>query len=234
LNIITKKRAADGTFGQVNFKSGFRSIETYGNDKAHQCYGIDATYNARNDKWNVSLGANYQRNDLGGRREGDVYTRITDIKTQFPSTGEGSFDEINFTDRFNLESIPNLTNVFSLALFAGKRIKGRLADIIYYNNHAISITDIDNRLYTFQYFNHNLRERKSDFALGSFDYSYMLQNNSKLSASFLYEYTLLGGPTVNQNLGFPDNSILYQDEFNTNDNSLHGIRLQIDYTFKPF
>jgi iron complex outermembrane receptor protein len=183
---------------------------------------------------NVSLGANYQRNDLGGRREGDVYAIITDIKTQFPSTGEGSFDEINFTDRFNLESIPNLTNVFSLALFAGKRSKDRLADIVYFDNHAISITDIDNRLYTFQYFNHNVRERKSDFALVIFDYSYMFQNNSKLSASFLYEYTLLGGPTVNQNLGFPDNSILYQDEFNTNDNPLHGIRLQIDYTFKPF
>jgi iron complex outermembrane receptor protein len=234
LNIITKKGAIDGAFGQVNFKGGFRSIETYGNDKAHQRYGIDATYNVRNDKWNVSLGANYQRNDLGGRREGDVYTIIKDIKTQFPSTGERSFDEINYSGRFNLEFTPNLTNLFSAGFFAGKRIKGRLADIIYYDNHAISITDIDNRLYTFQYFNHNLRERKSDFALGSFDYSHMFQNNSKLSSSFLYEYTLLGGPTVNQNLGFSDNSILYQDEFNTNNNPLHGIRLQIDYTFKPF
>jgi iron complex outermembrane receptor protein len=234
LNIITKKGAVAGAFGQINLKGGFPSIETYGNDKAHQRYGIDATYNIRNDQWNVSLGANYQRNDLGGRREGDVFTIIDDVKTQFPSTGERSFDEINYSGRFNVDFTPGSTNVFSLGLFAGKRSKDRLADIVYFDNHAVFHADSDNRLYTFQYFNHNLRERKSDFALGSFDYEHTFSNNSKLSTSFLYEYTLLGGPTVNQNLGFPDNSILYQDEFNTNENPLYGIRLQIDYTFKPF
>ena len=234
LNIITKKGAVAGAFGQINLKGGFPSIETYGNDKAHQRYGIDATYNIRNDQWNVSLGANYQRNDLGGRREGDVFTIIDDVKTQFPSTGERSFDEINYSGRFNVDFTPGSTNVFSLGLFAGKRSKDRLADIVYFDNHAVFHADSDNMLYTFQYFNHNLRERKSDFALGSFDYEHTFSNNSKLSTSFLYEYTLLGGPTVNQNLGFPDNSILYQDEFNTNENPLYGIRLQIDYTFKPF
>jgi iron complex outermembrane receptor protein len=234
LNIITKKGAVDGAFGQINLKGGLPSIETYGNDKAHQRYGIDATYNIRNDKWNVSLGANYQRNDLGGRREGDVFTIIDDVKTQFPSTGERSFDEINYSGRFNIDFTPDSTNVFSFGVFAGKRSKDRLADIVYFDNHAVFLADIDNRLYTFQYYNHNLRERKSDFALGSFDYEHTFSNNSKLSTSFLYEYTLLGGPTVNQNFGFPDNSILYQDEFNTNENPLHGVRLQIDYTFKPF
>ena len=44
-------------------------------------------------------------------------------------------------------------------------------------------------------------------------------------------YTLLGGPTINQNLGHPDNSILYQDEYNTNDNPLYGLRTQLDYSF---
>ena len=234
LNIITKKGATDGAFAQLNIKGGLPSFETYGNDKAHQRYGIDATYNVRNDKWNVSLSANYQRNDLGGRREGDVYTISDDVKTQFPSTGERSFDEINYSGRFNVDFTPDSTNVFSLGLFAGERSKDRLADIVYYDNHAVSPADSDNRLYTFQYFNHNLRERKSDFALGSLDYSHTFNNNSRLSTSFLYEYTLLGGPTVNQNLGFPDNSILYQDEYNTNDNPLHGIRIQVDYTFKPF
>jgi iron complex outermembrane receptor protein len=234
LNIITKKGAVDGAFGQINLKGGFPSIETYGNDKAHQRYGIDATYYIRNDKWNVSLAANYQRNDLGGRREGDVFTIIDDVKTQFPSTGERSFDEINYNGRFNVDFTPDSTNVFSLGLFAGKRSKDRLADIVYFDNHAVFPADSDNRLYMFQYFNHNLRERKSDFALGSFDYEHTFSNNSKLFTSFLYEYTLLGGPTVNQNLGFPDNSILYQDEFNTNENPLHGVRVQIDYTFKPF
>lgn len=234
LNIITKKGAVNGSFGQINVKGGLPSIETYNNDKAHQRYGIDATYNMRNDKWNVSLGASYQRNDLGGRREGDVYTIIDDIKTQFPSTGERSFDETNYSGRFTVDFTPDTTNVFSVGFFAGKRSKERLADIVYYDNHAVDLNNENDRLYTFQYFNHNLRERKSDFALGSFDYSHTFKNTSKLSTSILYEYTLLGGPTVNQNLGHPDNSILHQDEYNTNDNPLHGVRLQVDYSFKPF
>lgn len=236
INIITKKGATNGAFGQINMKGGFPSIETYDNDKAHQRYGIDGTYNMRNDKWNVSLGASYQRNDLGGRREGDVYTIINNTRTQFPSTGERSFDEENYSGRFTVDFTPDDNKTFSLGFFAGKRSKDRLADIVYFDNHAITPangTDAD-RDYTFQYYNHNLRIRKSDFALGSLDYAHTFNNSSKLSTSFLYEYTLLGGPTVNQNLGHPDNSILHQDEYNTNDNPLNGIRAQIDYSFKPF
>ncbi|MFV0565517.1 MAG: TonB-dependent receptor domain-containing protein [Flavobacteriaceae bacterium] len=234
LNILTKKGAVNGAYGQLNVKGGFPSIETYGNNKTHQRYGIDATYNVQNDKWNVSLGASYQRNDLGGRREGDVYTIINDTLTQFPSTGERSFDEINYSGRFTVDFTPDTLNTFSLGFFAGKRSKDRLADIVYYDNHAITPAEGGDRLYTFQYYNHNLRERKSDFVLGSFDYAHEFKNTSKISTSLLYEYTLLGGPTVNQNLGYPDNSILYQDEYNTNDNPLHGVRFQVDYSFKPF
>lgn len=234
LNITTKKGAVDGAYGLINLRGGFPSIETYGNADPHQRYGADATYNVRNEKWNLSLGANYQRNDIGGRREGDVFTIIDGVKIRFPSTGERSIDEINYRGRLNIDFTPDMNNEFSFGLFAGKRSRERLADIVYFDNHAVSPADSDNRLYTFQYFNHNLRERKSDFALGSFDYAHTFRNTSKLSTSILYEYTLLGGPTVNQNLGFPDTSILYQDEFNTNNNPLHGVRLQVDYTFKPF
>ena len=234
INILTKKGAANGAFGQVNIKGGFPSIETYDNAVSHQRHGIDGTYNIRTDKWNISLGANYQRNDLGGRREGDVFTIINDTKTQFPSTGERSFDETNYSARFTTDFTPNTSNSYSLGFFAGKRSKARLADIVYYDNHSVTPADSDNRNYTFQYFNHNLRERKGDFVLGSLDWTHTFTNTSELSASFLYEYTLLGGPTVNQNLGEPDRSILYQDEYNTNDNPLNGIRFQLDYTFKPF
>lgn len=233
VNIITKKGATNGAYGQVNVRAGLPSIETYGNDKAHQRYGADATYNIKNDEWNVSLNANYQRNDTGGRREGDVFTIIDDVRTQFPSTGERSSDEINYSGRLNVDYTPDSTNVFTLGLFAGKRSKDRLADIVYFDNRAVSPANSDNRLDTFQYFNHNLRERQSDFALGSLDYAHTFQDNSVLSASFLYEYTLLGGPTVNQNLGFPDTSILFQDEFNTNNNPLYGTRFQVDYRFNP-
>ena len=233
INIITKKEMIDGAFGQLNVRGGGPSIETYGNDKTHQRYGIDATYNLQKDKWNVSMGASFKRNDLGGRREGDVFTITNDTRTRFPSTGERSFDEVNYSGRFTLDYMPDSLNNFSLGFFAGKRSKKRLADIVYYDNHALEPSDSDNRLYTFQYFNHNLRERKSDFVLGSLDYGHSFENDSKLSISLLYEYTLLGGPTVNQNLGFPDVSVLYQDEYNTNSNPLDGVRFHADYVFKP-
>lgn len=234
LNIITKKGAADGTFAQINVRGGLPSIEKYNNAENHQRYGLDATYNIRKGDWNISLGANYQRNDLGGRRVGDVFTIINDTLTQFPSDGERSFDEINYSGRFTLDFTPDTLNTYSLGFYAGKRSKDRLADIIYFDNHKITPAENGDRISTFQYFNHNLRKRKGDFVLGSFDYAHTFGNNSKLSTSVLYEYTLLGGPTTNQNLGQPDNTIVYQDEYNTNDNPLNGFRFKIDYAWKPF
>ncbi|MFK7811054.1 MAG: TonB-dependent receptor plug domain-containing protein, partial [Maribacter sp.] len=236
LNIITKKGATNGTFAQVNVKAGLPSIEDYDNAEYAQRYGVDATYNIRSDQWNISLGANYQRNDLAGRREGDVFTIVDDRKTQLPSDGERSFDEVNYSGRFTVDFTPDSTNTYSLGFYAGKRSKDRTADILYNDNNAISPVNGGNRLYTFQYFNENLRIRRGDFVLGSFDYAHDFKNGSKLSTSFLYEYTLLGGPTTNLNLGFPNTSEVLQDEFNTNDNPLNGIRFQVDYALKelPF
>ena len=234
INIITKKGAINGSFAQVNVKGGLPSIETYGNTEAHQRYGVDATYNLQKEDWNFSFGANYQRNDLGGRREGNVFTIINDTLTQFPSSGERSFDEEIYSGNVTIDYTPTANNDFSLGFYAGKRSKVRLADIVYYDNNARFPAPDGNRIYSFQYFNHNSRERKGDFILGSLDYSHQFKDSSQLSASFLHEYTLLGGPTVNQNLGYPNNDILYQDEYNTNENPLNGTRLQIDYDWKAF
>ena len=236
INIKTKKGAINGTFAQVNVRGGFPSIEPYDTKVAAQRYGVDATLNKRTDKWNISLGASYQRNDKTGRREGDMFivNEAEDKTTFLPSDGERSFDDISYNGRFNVDFAPNENDEFSLGFFAGKHTKERLADIVYYDNHAVSPIGSENRLYTFQYYNHNLRIRKGDFALGSFDYAHKFNNDSKLSTSFLYEYTFLGGPTENDNLGHPDNSIVYQKEFNTNDNPLYGKRFNLDYKWKPF
>ena len=156
-------------------------------------------------------------------------------KTTFlPSDGERSFDEVTYNGRFHIEYTPNESDTYSLGFFAGQRTKERLADIVYYDNHSISPIGSNNRQYTLAYYNHNLRIRKGDFALGSFDYSHQFENTSKISASILYEYTFLGGPTENDNVGFPDNTIIYQKEYNTNDNPLYGTRFNIDYLWKPF
>ena len=234
INIFTKKGALNGTFTQVNVRAGAPSIEGYNNSEAAKRYGVDATFNYRKDKWNVSLGASYQRNDIAGRREGEVFTIINDVKTSFPSDGERSFDEENYSGRFTVDYTPNKSNEFSIGFFAGKRSKDRRADIVYFENNAVQPANSNNRLYTFQYFNENLRIRKSDFALGSFEYAHSFTNTSKLSTSFLYEYTFLGGPTTNRNLGFPDTSQIIQDEYNTNENPLNGTLLRVDYEFADF
>ncbi|WP_034236009.1 TonB-dependent receptor, partial [Arenibacter certesii] len=148
LNIITKKGAADGAFAQLNIKGGLPSIEKYDNAVSHQRYGIDGTYNVIKGDWNISLGANYQRNDIGGRREGDVYTIINDTLTRFPSDGERSFDEVNYSGRFTVDFTPDSQNSYSLGFYAGKRQKDRLADITYFDNHEITPAQGGERLNT--------------------------------------------------------------------------------------
>ncbi len=235
INIITKKGAMNGTYAQINIRGGFPSIEPYDTQEAAQRYGIDATLNKKTENWNFSFGASYQRNDKTGRREGEVFVinEPEDKQTFLPSDGERSFDDLNYNGRFNIDFTPNDSDTFSLGFYAGKHTVDRLADIDYYDNHAVSPINSNNREYTFQYFNHNLRTRKGDFVLGSFDYSHTFDNESKLATSFLYEYTFLGGPTYNDNLGLIDRDIIYQQEYNTNDNPLNGYRVNIDYQWKP-
>ena len=234
LNIITKKGATNGNYAQLNIKGGFPSIENYDNKENAQRYGIDGTYNFKKDKWDVSLGGSYGRNDIQGRREGDVFTNniVNGYKTQFPSDGERSTNELNYSGRFTVDFTPDTANNFSVGFYAGKRKNDRQADI-YYNNKTTSLAD-GSTISTFDYYNENLRIRDGDFALGSFDYTHSFKNKSKLTSSFLYEYSLLGGPTTNLNLGYTDPSIVYQDEYNTNDNPLYGTRAQLDYEFQPF
>ena len=208
---------------------GAPSIQDYEKAESAQRFGADITYNTVREKWNLSTGFSFQRNDISGRREGDVYTIIGDKYTRFPSSGERSFDEVNYSGRLTADYQLSENDLISLGLFAGKRTKDRTADILYYANYAI-ISDIK---YEFQYYNENLRIRKSDFVLGSLDYEHNFENKAELTSSILYEYTLLGGPTTNRNLGHPDNSIIYQDEYNTNDNPLYGLRINLDYKFKP-
>ncbi|WP_439482368.1 TonB-dependent receptor domain-containing protein [Cyclobacterium plantarum] len=230
INITTEKGATDGTFIQFNTRIGAPSLQDYDNKEKPQRYGADFTLNHRKGDWDLSLGASYLRNDVNGRREGDVYTIRGDTTTRFPSDGERGFDEEAYSGRFTVAYTPDANNEFSLGFYGGIRSKDRTADIVYFDNHA-SIGG--ERLYTMQYYNENLRIRSSDFALGSLDYAHTFANKSSISSSFLYEYTLLGGPTTNRNLGYPNTNLVYQDEYNTNDNPLYGIRWQVDYQSKP-
>lgn len=233
INITTSRGASDGTFVQVNVKAAAPSIEDYDNAHSAPKYGGDFTLNYRKNRWDISVGGSYVRNDITGRRVGDVYTIINDTLTRFPSEGERSSDEVSYSGRFTVGYKPNKKDNFSVGFYAGKRNHDRLADIVYYNNYAEYPAFSGERLHTMQYYNHNLRTRWGDFVLGSFDYSHTFANTASFSTSALYEYTMLGGPTTSQNLGWPDTEFVYQDEYNRNTNPLNGFRFQADYTSKP-
>ena len=101
INILTLKNALQGDYFQVNTLLGAPSIEDYENAHPARRHGVDITYNTVGEKWNFSSGLSFQRNDLAGRREGDVYTIIDDKYTRFPSNGERSFENqlLRSTDR---------------------------------------------------------------------------------------------------------------------------------------
>jgi iron complex outermembrane recepter protein len=229
INITTSRGSTDGMFLQVNTRAGLPSIENYDNAESQKRYGGDFNLNYVKDKWDLSLGGSYQRNDQSGRRVGNVITYRGDKETHFPSNGERSINEVNYSGRFTLGFTPSANTNFNLGFYAGVRDRVRTADILYFDNHRVINGQ---RTPPFQYFNANDQNRRGDFALGSLDFTHTFGSKAKLSSSFLYEYTMLGGPTINRNLGYPKLSLVYQDEYNTNDNPLNGVRWNLDYTFK--
>ena len=234
INIITKNKKQDFSSFQVNLKGGFPSIEDYGNKKNAERYGADLVYSFQKKKWDFSVGFNYNRNDVAGERDGYVFTQNGNLQRHFPSIGERSIKNINYSGKLNIGYAIDSTQTINVGTYLGKQTKERTADILYFNNNTIDLNNPNVQQNQFQYYNENLQVRNGDFAIFAIDYSKKFQNNSSLSSSFLYEHTLLGGPTSNKNLGFPDNSIVYQNEYNNNSNPLDGIRFQTDYQFKPF
>lgn len=233
INVITKKTNQNQELFQVNAKYGLPSIEDYDNVKNDpKRYGADLVYAFQKKKWDFTFGVNYNRNDLSGRRVGDVYTIINNKFTRFPSDGERSMKEINYSGRATIGFAPDSLNTFNLGIYLGKQTKERVADIVY-NNYAYDVNNPNANLYNLSYFNENLLIRKGDFAISSFDYQHLFRDQSKIIISALYEHTMLGGPITNKNLGYPNTSLVYQDEYNTNSNPLNGFRFQTDYTFIP-
>lgn len=74
-----------------------------------------------------------------------MFTIINDVKTSFPSDGERSFDEENYSGNITLDFTPNKNNTSSLGFFAGKRNKDRRADILYFDHNAVQPANSDDR-----------------------------------------------------------------------------------------
>jgi iron complex outermembrane recepter protein len=234
INVITKSNQTNFSSFQANIKGGFPTINDYGNQKTAERYGADLVYSFQKKKWDVSVGLNYNRNDMAGVRDGNVFTQNGDLQRHFPSIGERSIKNINYSGKLNVGYQIDTTQGIQFGTYLGRQSKERTADILYFNNYTLDVNNPTVQQNQFIYFNENSQVRNGDFAIVALDYEKRFQNKSKLSTSFLYEHTLLGGPTINRNIGFPDTSIVYQNERNSNTNPLDGFRYQIDYQLQPF
>lgn len=229
INIVTKKGAADGLTVSANAMAGLPSTTDHDNKEKPERFGGDLTLNFRKNKWDISVGGNYTRNDNAGYREGDVYTKnfTSGVITRFPSNGERSFDRHNYAGRASATFTPDSNNTFSAGFFAGKRYQARLADILY-NNTASDLTSGD-LIRSTTYFNSNLQTKEGNFYLGNLDYTHRFRNKSSLTASALLESARLYGNTWNRNLRYPETGEVLQEVRNPYENPIDGYRLKLDY-----
>ena len=253
INIKTKRGATDGFYLQANILLGLPSIEPYDNAEPARRLGGDITLNYRKGKWDLSAGLDYRRDDVSGLRIGYVNTYANEILTEYPSHGERSFDRYQYSGRFSALFRPHENQQLGLSFYAGDRTQYRTADILYdwqqrsivpmgifqgpeaywklyeQNGHVLENEEL---IDTLTYYNENLRVRQGDFLIGAIDYNIKPDTKSELKLSVLYEHTLLGGPTDNASLSWPNIADTLQFQYNTNDNPLDGLRIKADYSRK--
>ncbi len=230
INIITKRGVTDGFSLAANVQGGLPGTTDYDNLEKPIRFGGDVTLNLKKKKWDISIGANYLRNDVSGYREGDVFTKnfTENTITRFPSNGERSFDKYNYAARTSLVYEADKNNIFTLGFYSGKRYQQRLADILYNNSTSDMTTNTIYKQLT--YFNSNLQTKEGNFTLFNFDYTHTFKNNSTVTASTLYERAKLYGSTSNKNLNYPAMDQIFQEVYNPYNNPIDGYRLKIDHT----
>ncbi|WP_066835706.1 TonB-dependent receptor [Rufibacter ruber] len=230
INITTKQGATDGYSVTASVQGGLPSIEDYNNAETAKRYGADATFSFKKNKWDVSLGASYLRNDNTGWRSGDVSTTIGNRTTRFPSEGERSFDKFNRTVRATVGFTPDAKNAFQTGFYYGNRTEYRLADINYNNTtRNVSTGEVIGRS---QYFNHNLVKKQGKFFIANLDYTHKFTPNTSLSLSGLVEKDKLSGYTKNLNVRSQEVFDTLQYTENTNERPLDGLRLRADFATK--
>ncbi|MCU0339569.1 MAG: TonB-dependent receptor [Spirosomaceae bacterium] len=228
INIVTKTGTNDGLSLTTNVQYGLPRIKVYENATEPRRYGADLTLNYRKGKWDVSMSANYLKNDIAGRRVGDVNTTINNIFTSFPSDGERSFKRENYG--FRASAIYTISKNDELAggLYLGGRDQYRTADIYYQNNTKTNL--LTQRVVgRARYFNPNLVLKSGEFKVFNLDYTHKFRNASTLSLSGLYEDALIDGFTKNSNINIANNKDTLQYTLNTGSNPLKALRLKIDY-----
>ncbi|PWJ58812.1 outer membrane receptor protein involved in Fe transport [Dyadobacter jejuensis] len=230
INIQTKQSTKDDLSIMANIQGGLPSVKTYDNLRNPQRYGADVTMNFRNKKWDISVGGNFLRNDLTGRRVGDVNTTIDGVFTSFPSVGERSFKKYSYTARGQASYSINTKNTITGGFYHGYRSQARRADIVYNNTKTLLSTG--ENVGQIDYFNSNIADKSSRITLGNLDYTLTLSSKSSLKLSGLLEHADLQGLTTNRNIAEPSRSELLQYTENPSSNPLTAYRAKADYSLK--
>jgi ferric enterobactin receptor len=230
VNILTKKGVNDGFTVAANVQGGLPATIDYGNTREPRRYGADLTLNYRKNKWDISVGGNYNRNDNAGYREGDVYTKnfANNTITRFPSLGERSFKKYNYAGRATINYTADAANTFSAGFFAGKRYQDRIADLLYHNRTANLVTNTPMKSTT--YFNDNHQTKQGDFSLANLDYTHTFTDKSTLTTGIVYEHAGLYGDTKNRNLKYPNTNEAIQTVYNPYKRPINGYRFKLDHS----
>ncbi len=228
INITTKKGALNGKSLMVNAKYGFPSTVNFGNERVAKRFGGDIMFNQKTEKWDISLGVNYDRNDIAGFRDGnmEIANPEENSLSKSPSQGERSFNRYNYAGRAALTYHFNDYNSLSLGVFTGKRYQERDANI-YYNNSKWTL-DTNEEISRFNYYNANKQVKQGTFTLGNVDYKHTFKDTSAITFSFLYEYDNLHGNTFNYNMTKPGGEV-YQYVENPYKKPIDGYRIKVDY-----
>jgi ferric enterobactin receptor len=228
INIITKNNVQDGWLLQANAMGGLPPLKNYNNGRTPKRYSFDVTTGFRKNKWDISAGINYLRNDIAGNRDGDVITIINNVKTNFPSYGERSFKRYNYGGRIAINFEADKNNNFSVGFYSGEKYQSRIADILYNNSRQNNTTGAV--ISNFTYFNSNDQQRSGRFTLASADYMHKFSATAKISFSALYERANLFGITYNRNLRAQNSTDTLQYTENPYTNPLDAYRIKADFT----
>ncbi|MBA4849173.1 outer membrane beta-barrel family protein [Emticicia sp. BO119] len=227
INIVTKTGTNDGWSFTSNIQYGLPRIIEYFNATEPTRYGADLLATYRKGKWETSVSLNYLKNDIAGRRVGDVNTTINNIFTSFPSDGERSFKRENYGLRVSGIYAISKSDELSGGMYLGNRDQYRLADILYNNTKTNTLTNTIVGRAT--YFNSNLVLKSGSFNVFNLDYTHRFKNASNITFSTLYESAMIDGYTKNRNLNAKNYTDTLQYTLNTGENPLKALRLKVDY-----
>lgn len=227
IQVTTKHGALNSRAVQFSLLGGLPSTGDFGNRNKPLRFGGYLSFQYKHGKWDLSAGGAYNRNDLAGRREGDVWTIIGNRQTRFPSVGERSTRKENYSLRGSAGYRLSGNQTIKAGISYGIRDEYRRADITYDN----TATDLHTGavIGKADYFNANLVRKKGTFLLADLDYTLTLARQSVLTVSGLLERDQFSGFTRNLNIRTPESVDTLQYTLNTNTRPLTGYRFKASY-----